>query len=80
MNADCVQPVNSAFGMLPAGTVDTLLKPENKMQLTSILTYHVVPMKALRNAVHLLSTQMEFCATFWFPMVLLAAILKKFCV
>ena len=36
-------PVNSAFGMLPAGTVDTLLKPENKMQLTSILTYHVVP-------------------------------------
>src|SRR5262249_52773242 len=30
-------PVNSAFAMLPAGTVDTLLKPENKMQLTSIL-------------------------------------------
>jgi uncharacterized surface protein with fasciclin (FAS1) repeats len=36
-------PVNSAFAMLPAGTVDTLLKPENKMQLTAILTYHVVP-------------------------------------
>jgi uncharacterized surface protein with fasciclin (FAS1) repeats len=36
-------PVNSAFAALPAGTVDTLLKPENKMQLTSILTYHVVP-------------------------------------
>jgi uncharacterized surface protein with fasciclin (FAS1) repeats len=36
-------PVNSAFGMLPDGTVDTLLKPENKVQLTSILTYHVVP-------------------------------------
>jgi uncharacterized surface protein with fasciclin (FAS1) repeats len=36
-------PVNSAFAMLPAGTVDTLLKPENKMQLASILTYHVVP-------------------------------------
>ena len=36
-------PVNSAFAMLPAGTVDTLLKPENKGQLTSILTYHVVP-------------------------------------
>src|SRR3954464_1472435 len=36
-------PTNSAFAMLPAGTVDTLLKPENKMQLTAILTYHVVP-------------------------------------
>jgi uncharacterized surface protein with fasciclin (FAS1) repeats len=36
-------PVNSAFGMLPPGTVETLLKPENKGQLTSILTYHVVP-------------------------------------
>jgi uncharacterized surface protein with fasciclin (FAS1) repeats len=36
-------PVNSAFAALPAGTVDTLLKPENKMQLTAILTYHVVP-------------------------------------
>lgn len=35
-------PVNSAFAALPAGTVDTLLKPENKMQLTGILTYHVV--------------------------------------
>jgi uncharacterized surface protein with fasciclin (FAS1) repeats len=36
-------PVNSAFTALPAGTVDTLLKPENKDQLTKILTYHVVP-------------------------------------
>jgi uncharacterized surface protein with fasciclin (FAS1) repeats len=36
-------PVNSAFGALPAGTVDTLLKPENKGQLTGVLTYHVVP-------------------------------------
>src|ERR1700675_2959785 len=36
-------PVNAAFAALPAGTVDTLLKPENKMQLTGILTYHVVP-------------------------------------
>ncbi len=35
-------PVNSAFGGLPAGTVDTLLKPENKGQLTGVLTYHVV--------------------------------------
>ena len=35
-------PVNSAFDALPAGTVDTLLKPENKETLTKILTYHVV--------------------------------------
>lgn len=35
-------PNNDAFSKLPAGTVDTLLKPENKDQLTKILTYHVV--------------------------------------
>src|SRR5688500_9170781 len=35
-------PVNSAFDKLPAGTVDTLLKAENKPMLTKILTYHVV--------------------------------------
>ncbi len=35
-------PVNSAFAMLPDGTVDTLLKPENKDTLVKILTYHVV--------------------------------------
>lgn len=35
-------PVNAAFDKLPAGTVDTLLKPENKGTLTSVLTYHVV--------------------------------------
>ncbi len=34
-------PVNDAFAALPAGTVDTLLKPENKGQLTDILLYHV---------------------------------------
>lgn len=38
-------PVNAAFDKLPAGTVDTLLKPENKSKLTGILTYHVVPGK-----------------------------------
>lgn len=38
-------PTNAAFAALPAGTVDTLLKPENKAMLTSILTYHVVPGK-----------------------------------
>ncbi len=36
-------PVNSAFAALPAGTVETLLKPENKSALTKVLTYHVVP-------------------------------------
>ena len=36
-------PTNAAFAKLPAGTVDTLVKPENKTTLTSILTYHVVP-------------------------------------
>jgi uncharacterized surface protein with fasciclin (FAS1) repeats len=35
-------PTNEAFAKLPAGTVDTLLKPENKELLTKILTYHVV--------------------------------------
>src|SRR3954471_17321151 len=35
-------PTNAAFAALPAGTVDNLLKPENKGTLTSILTYHVV--------------------------------------
>jgi uncharacterized surface protein with fasciclin (FAS1) repeats len=36
-------PTDAAFAKLPAGTVDDLLKPENKAQLTAILTYHVVP-------------------------------------
>jgi uncharacterized surface protein with fasciclin (FAS1) repeats len=50
-------PTNDAFGKLPAGTVDTLLKAENKGTLTKVLTYHVVPgrltavdlMKAIKN-------------------------------
>lgn len=36
-------PVNAAFSALPAGTVETLLKPESKVTLTKVLTYHVVP-------------------------------------
>jgi uncharacterized surface protein with fasciclin (FAS1) repeats len=36
-------PTNAAFDALPKGTVDTLLKPENKAQLTKVLTYHVLP-------------------------------------
>lgn len=35
-------PTNAAFGKLPAGTVEALVKPENKSMLTKILTYHVV--------------------------------------
>lgn len=35
-------PTNAAFGKLPAGTVDNLVKPENKPTLTKVLTYHVV--------------------------------------
>src|SRR5208337_1879448 len=38
-------PTNEAFAKLPAGTVDTLLKPENKAKLAAVLTYHVVPKK-----------------------------------
>lgn len=38
-------PTNAAFAALPAGTVDNLLKPENKAMLTTVLTYHVVPGK-----------------------------------
>jgi uncharacterized surface protein with fasciclin (FAS1) repeats len=40
-------PVNDAFDALPAGTLDTLLQPESKPQLEAVLTYHVVPSKAL---------------------------------
>ncbi len=42
-------PTNEAFAKLPAGTVDNLLKPENKDQLTKVLTYHVVPGKLSSN-------------------------------
>jgi len=40
-------PTDAAFAALPEGTVETLLKPENKDQLVSILTYHVVPTKVM---------------------------------
>jgi uncharacterized surface protein with fasciclin (FAS1) repeats len=40
-------PTNAAFAKLPAGTVDTLLKPESKDTLTAVLTYHVVPGKIM---------------------------------
>ena len=40
-------PTDEAFAALPAGTVETLLKPENKDQLIAVLTYHVVPGKVM---------------------------------
>lgn len=40
-------PTDEAFAALPAGTVDSLLKPENKAKLVAILTYHVVPGKVM---------------------------------
>src|ERR1700688_4755423 len=43
-------PTNEAFAKLPAGTVETLLKPENKAKLTTVLTYHVVGKKVLSDA------------------------------
>lgn len=44
-------PTNAAFAKLPAGTVDTLVKPESKGTLTSILTYHVVPGRMTAGAI-----------------------------
>src|SRR4051795_10546915 len=40
-------PTDEAFAKLPAGTVENLLKPENKATLVAILTYHVIPGKAM---------------------------------
>jgi uncharacterized surface protein with fasciclin (FAS1) repeats len=45
-------PTNDAFAALPAGTVETLLKPENKDKLVKILTYHVVKANAMSAAVN----------------------------
>jgi uncharacterized surface protein with fasciclin (FAS1) repeats len=49
-------PTNEAFAALPPGTVDNLVKPENKAMLTSILTYHVIPgrydFRKLDTAIH----------------------------
>ncbi len=44
-------PTDEAFAKLPAGTVEDLLKPENKQKLTSILTYHVVSGKVMASQV-----------------------------
>jgi len=47
VHSQCFPPENKAFAALPAGTLDTLLKPENKAQLVDILTYHVLPSQVL---------------------------------
>src|SRR5512147_3337576 len=44
-------PTNEAFAKLPAGTVETLVKPENKAKLTKILTCHVVAADAMSSAI-----------------------------
>jgi uncharacterized surface protein with fasciclin (FAS1) repeats len=44
-------PSDEAFASLPAGTVESLVKPENKAQLTKILTYHVMPGKVMSHDV-----------------------------
>lgn len=48
-NITVFAPTDDAFAKLPAGTIDNLLKPENKDQLVAILTYHVVPRKLAAN-------------------------------
>jgi len=45
-------PTDEAFAKLPAGTVESLLKPENKLQLQKVLTYHVVQANALSDAIN----------------------------
>jgi uncharacterized surface protein with fasciclin (FAS1) repeats len=52
-------PTDAAFAKLPAGTVENLLKPENKAQLQAVLTYHVVPGKVMAAQV----TKMNSAAT-----------------
>jgi transforming growth factor-beta-induced protein len=49
-------PTDEAFAKLPAGTVENLLKPENKAKLTAILTYHVLPGKVMASDVLKLTT------------------------
>ena len=55
-------PTDEAFAALPEGTVETLLKPENKQQLIDLLTYHVVPGKVM--AADISGKQMEVASVF----------------
>lgn len=50
-------PTNAAFAKLPPGTVESLLKPENKDKLVAVLTYHVVPGKVLSTDVKTMSVK-----------------------
>ena len=56
-------PTNAAFAKLPAGTVDTLVKPENKPTLTKILTYHVVPGRITAGQIQSLAARNKGVAT-----------------
>ena len=56
-------PTNAAFAKLPAGTVETLVKPENKATLTSILTYHVVPGRITAGQIQSLAARNQGTAT-----------------
>jgi len=56
-------PTNAAFAKLPAGTVDTLVKPENKAMLTKILTYHVVPGRYTAGQIAAMAAKMGGTAT-----------------
>jgi uncharacterized surface protein with fasciclin (FAS1) repeats len=52
-------PTDEAFAKLPAGTVENLLKPENKDQLTAILTYHVLPSEVMSSDIQGQATTAE---------------------
>ena len=56
-------PTNAAFARLPAGTVETLVKPESKDTLTSILTYHVVPGRITASQIARLAARNKGTAT-----------------
>lgn len=56
-------PTNAAFAKLPAGTVESLVKPENKGTLTNILTYHVVPGRIMAGQIASLAARHHGTAT-----------------
>lgn len=56
-------PTNAAFAKLPAGTVETLVKPENKGTLTTILTYHVVPGRVTAGQIQSMAARHKGVAT-----------------
>ena len=52
-------PTDEAFAKLPAGTVENLLKPENKEKLVAMLTHHLLPGKLNWSAIHLTRTYLD---------------------